>query len=78
MCVSCGCGEPNETHGDANHITLDMVQRAASAAGIAPQDVATNIQKGLDSRRDDAKREDAAGSTEMEEPVVTEAHGSVM
>jgi hypothetical protein len=55
-----------------------MVQRAASAAGIAPQDVAANIQNGLEPRREDAKREDAAGPTEMEEPVVTEAHGSVM
>jgi len=77
MCVSCGCGEPNETHGDASHITLDMVQRAASAAGIAPQDVATNIQKGLAPQGDVAKGEDTSDPTEMDAPVVTEAHGSV-
>ncbi|MEX0781325.1 MAG: hypothetical protein WD557_01660 [Dehalococcoidia bacterium] len=45
MCVSCGCNKPNDDHGDSRNITMDQIQKAASAAGVSPSDVATNIQK---------------------------------
>ena len=32
MCLSCGCGEPHDNHGDDRHITLEMLQAAAAAA----------------------------------------------
>ncbi len=35
MCVSCGCGEPNERHGDDRHITQDDLDQAAAAAEIS-------------------------------------------
>ena len=44
MCMSCGCGEPNEAHGNSNNITMDTLQRAADAAGISPTEVAENIR----------------------------------
>lgn len=44
MCASCGCGQPNEDHGNPAHITLDQVQQAAQAAGIAPAEAAENIR----------------------------------
>lgn len=44
MCVSCGCGSPNDTHGDQRNITMDDIQQAAQAAGTTPQEVADNIQ----------------------------------
>jgi hypothetical protein len=44
MCVSCGCGAPNDVHGDTSNITMDDIQAAASAAGISPQEVADNIK----------------------------------
>lgn len=47
MCVSCGCGKLNDNHGDSRHITMDQLQKAASAAGCSVADVAKNIQKGL-------------------------------
>jgi hypothetical protein len=31
MRVSCGCGEPNERHGDNRHITRQDPQQAAAA-----------------------------------------------
>ena len=34
MCLSCGCGEPNDNHGDPKHITMDMLEAAAKAAEI--------------------------------------------
>lgn len=43
MCVSCGCGEPNERHGDDRHITQDDLNQAAEAAKISPEEVARNI-----------------------------------
>jgi hypothetical protein len=43
MCVSCGCGEPNDAHGDMRNITMDDLNRAAEAAGISPSEAAQNI-----------------------------------
>lgn len=45
MCVSCGCGSPNDDHGDSRNITMDQIQSAADAAGISSQEVGNNIQK---------------------------------
>ena len=46
MCVSCGCGEPNERHGDDRHITRDDLQQAATAAEISLDEVIQNIATG--------------------------------
>jgi hypothetical protein len=43
MCVSCGCGEPNERHGDDRHITQIDLDAAAEAANISAEQVALNI-----------------------------------
>jgi hypothetical protein len=43
MCVSCGCGEPNERHGDDRHITQDDLQQAAEAANLSLDEVFRNI-----------------------------------
>ena len=47
MCLSCGCGEPNEKHGDDRHITQDQVDAAAKAAEITPMQAAQNIMNGM-------------------------------
>ena len=31
MCLDCGCGKPNDDHGDTNHITMKDVEKAAKA-----------------------------------------------
>jgi hypothetical protein len=46
MCLSCGCGQPNESHGNDDHITMDRLQRAADAAGTTAQQAAENIRAG--------------------------------
>jgi hypothetical protein len=43
MCVSCGCGVANASHGDERHITLDDLEAAALAVGITVGDVVRNI-----------------------------------
>jgi hypothetical protein len=45
MCMSCGCGEPNEKHGNPDNITLDDLRRAAKAANIEPEQAADNIHE---------------------------------
>jgi hypothetical protein len=43
MCMTCGCGEPMNRHGDDANITYDQLQAAANAAGIDPEKAADNI-----------------------------------
>jgi len=43
MCMSCGCGSPNDTHGDNRNITQDDLINAAQAADIDPQQAVQNI-----------------------------------
>jgi hypothetical protein len=45
--MSCGCGEPNNDHDDARHITHDRLQEAANAAGISVEEAALNIAETL-------------------------------
>ena len=47
MCVSCGCGAPNEKHGDDANITMSDLERAAQAANSSPTQVAENIQQAV-------------------------------
>ena len=43
MCMSCGCGSPNDTKGDSRNITQDDLNNAAQAANITPEQAAQNI-----------------------------------
>jgi hypothetical protein len=86
MCLSCGCGQPNESHGNPDHITLDQLQRAGAAAEISTEEAAANIERAVlgadrgawtpDAGSD--QRPDQPRDHADDEPVVTESHGSVM
>ena len=47
MCVSCGCGAPEDKHGDSRNITLSELTAAAAAAHISAAQLADNIHGGL-------------------------------
>jgi hypothetical protein len=47
MCLDCGCGEPNERHGDDRHITLSDVRAAAAASEISVEEAKRNIVAAL-------------------------------
>jgi hypothetical protein len=47
MCLSCGCGKPNDDHGDSRNITMDDFNQAAEAAGTTRDKVIQNIMSGL-------------------------------
>ena len=43
MWMTCGCGKPNDQHGDEANITYDQLQSAAEAANIDPETAADNL-----------------------------------
>lgn len=43
MCANCGCGLPEETHGDDRNITWSQIVASADAVGIPPEQAAQNI-----------------------------------
>lgn len=45
MCLSCGCGKPNENYGDSRHITMDKLDQAAQAEDITRDQALQNIVK---------------------------------
>jgi hypothetical protein len=47
MCLDCGCGELNESHGDSRRITMDSIQAAARASEISVDEAIRNISDGL-------------------------------
>ena len=44
MCVSCGCGEIHNNHGDPRHLTLEDLEQAAEAANLTVEQVVQHIQ----------------------------------
>ncbi len=52
MCMSCGCGRPNDDHGDLRNITLNAIDQAAIAAGTTRDRVLQNMMgDGQDSQQ---------------------------
>lgn len=47
MCVTCGCGQPNNDHGNPDFITMDELQKAAKAANESVEDAAKNIAESV-------------------------------
>ena len=43
MCLSCGCGEPHDDHGDSRHITLADLEKAAEAGEVSVEEAAKNV-----------------------------------
>jgi len=45
MCLSCGCGEPWNDHGNPKNITEQDLEDAAKAAGITREQALQNIAR---------------------------------
>jgi predicted nucleic acid-binding Zn-ribbon protein len=54
MCLDCGCGKLNDSHGDARHITMDSVRAAAEASQLSVDKTIENIQTSLDEAKSSA------------------------
>jgi hypothetical protein len=44
MCISCGCGEVHDDHGDPRNLTIEDLEHAAQAARLSVEQVLHNIQ----------------------------------
>ncbi len=44
MCITCGCDEPEDNHGDPRHITLSQLRQAAEAAEVDMNQLLRNIE----------------------------------
>ncbi len=67
MCLSCGCGKPDDDHGDARNITLQDVDEAAQAAGTTRARVFENIVQ--------ANRAPSYGNGQDAQPATPQAAG---
>jgi hypothetical protein len=47
MCLSCGCGEPHDDHGNPDQITYEDLKKAADANHISVEEAASNITAAL-------------------------------
>jgi hypothetical protein len=47
MCLSCGCGDPQDDHGDPRRVTLKNLSDIAVSDGISVAKVAKRIRKGV-------------------------------
>jgi hypothetical protein len=45
MCLTCGCGVPNDDHGDERHITMEDLKTAAEAAEISVDEAVRNFDE---------------------------------
>jgi hypothetical protein len=45
MCANCGCGIPEDAHGDDRNILWSEVVASAQAAGVSAADAARNISE---------------------------------
>ena len=45
MCASCGCGMPEDQHGDDRNILWSQVEAAAQASDISPTEAAKNMME---------------------------------
>lgn len=44
MCANCGCGIPEDQHGDERNITWSQIVSAAEATGQSPTEATQHIQ----------------------------------
>jgi hypothetical protein len=45
MCLTCGCGQPNDDHGDPRNIVMSELNDAAEAAEIDVDEAANNLMQ---------------------------------
>jgi hypothetical protein len=47
MCMSCGCNDPYDDHGNPNNIVYDDLKKAGDAESISVQQVIDNIEAAM-------------------------------
>jgi hypothetical protein len=62
MCLTCGCGKPNDNHGDSRNITMDDLNQAAEAAGTTRDRVIQNFMQATGYRQETNQGSSASSS----------------
>lgn len=65
MCVSCGCHEYTDDHGDKNNIVLDEVKQVGGPEQVSPdrfQKAADAANISLDAARENTQKDYAAAT----------------
>lgn len=55
MCLTCGCDEPANDHGDPRHVTSRHVQTSATVDGIDMKTAEKRVKKALKKARKQAE-----------------------
>jgi hypothetical protein len=45
MCISCGCGKYEDSHGDERNVTVATLERSADASNLTIEQVVKNMAK---------------------------------
>ncbi len=45
MCATCGCGIPEDKHGDERNITWSEIESAAKASDVSTDEAVNNIER---------------------------------
>lgn len=61
MCLNCGCGKPDDQHGDAANITRDQLERAAKANDMDLRQSVENMQKAVSQLQGSSRETASAG-----------------
>ena len=78
MCISCGCGNPDDDHGDARNLTLNDIDQAAIAAGTTRDKVLQNImgsggqnrQNSSEPSQNDSSQQFRSAESQYDQPVM--------
>ncbi len=62
MCMNCGCGKPDDRHGNPDNITREDLERAARANGQSLDEAVRNIDETSHSTR--AGSSESTGSSQ--------------
>jgi hypothetical protein len=75
MCVSCGCGEIHDNHGDPRHLTIEDLEQAAHAARLSVDQVLHNLQTSVrhgQRQADESQAAEKAPGGQPSEAVVSD------
>ena len=45
MCLTCGCMQPHERHGNTDYLTIDELEKAARADNLSLDEAVSNLVK---------------------------------
>ena len=57
MCLTCGCMQPHDDHGNADYLTIEDLERSAAADGMGLDDAVKNLVTTVDVAKSETEHE---------------------